>query len=291
MGIVRILVDGYSLHHWPELELAPGKPRHSFYARDALVSVLTQTIRMPPATSPVTVIFDGGGAPPGTPKNESAKSGIEVLYSKKGQTADQVIERVSHLMKPYGEVMAVTNDYAERETVISLGGSACSCENFIRMIDENVGGMQVNLKELNARERKAAWSPTGVPVDTPPANSYARPEMGMHAWTQGVIDRIDTAHLSGDSRRCAARHFARVGAGKRGDNRQVMRLEIIEKNIELAKRKSQPVYLSGHRQHSFLCGLPGWLESGRVRGRGPGCGLGGHEAGLSPPKLGGLDHR
>lgn len=156
MGIVRILVDGYSLlHHWPEL--APGKPRHSFYARDALVSVLTQY--QDASGTPVTVIFDGGGAPPGTPKNESAKSGIEVLYSKKGQTADQAIERVSHLMKPYGEVMAVTNDYAERETVISLGGSACSCENFIRMIDENVGGMQVNLKELNARERKGYQRP------------------------------------------------------------------------------------------------------------------------------------
>ncbi len=75
------------------------------------------------------------------------------------EAADQVIERVAHLMKPYGEVMAVTNDYAERETVISLGGSACSCENFIRMIDENVGGMQVNLKELNARERKGYRRP------------------------------------------------------------------------------------------------------------------------------------
>ncbi|MBT7734493.1 MAG: hypothetical protein HN707_06255, partial [Verrucomicrobia bacterium] len=41
MGIVRILVDGYSLlHHWPEM--APDKPRHSFHARDALVAALTQ---------------------------------------------------------------------------------------------------------------------------------------------------------------------------------------------------------------------------------------------------------
>ena len=81
MGIVRILVDGYSLlHHWPEL--ATGKPRHSFYARDALVSVLTQY--QDASGTPVTVIFDGGGAPPGTPKNESA-SGIEVLYSKKAR--------------------------------------------------------------------------------------------------------------------------------------------------------------------------------------------------------------
>ena len=56
----------------------------------------------------------------------------------------------------------------------------------------------------------------------------------------GVIDRIDTAHLSGDSRRCAARHFARVEAGKEGTIAKSA-LEIIEKNIELAKRKSQPL--------------------------------------------------
>ena len=104
--------------------------------------------------TPVTLIFDGGGAPPDTPKNETAKGGIEVLFSKKGQTADQIIERVAHLMKPYGEVLAVTNDYAERETVISLGGSACSCENFLDMLNDTVDDMHVGVTQHNKRERK-----------------------------------------------------------------------------------------------------------------------------------------
>ena len=151
MGIVRVLVDGYSLlHHWPEL--APGRARHSFHARDALVAALPQY--QDSSGTPVTLIFDGGGAPPGTPKNETAKDGIEVLFSKKGQTADQIIERVAHLMKPYGEVLAVTNDYAERETVISLGGSACSCENFLDMLNDTVDDMHVGVTQHNKRERK-----------------------------------------------------------------------------------------------------------------------------------------
>ncbi|MEC8989219.1 MAG: NYN domain-containing protein [Verrucomicrobiota bacterium] len=151
MGIVRVLVDGYSLlHHWPEL--APGRARHSFHARDALVAALTQY--QDSSGTPVTLIFDGGGAPPDTPKNETAKDGIEVLFSKKGQTADQIIERVAHLMKPYGEVLAVTNDYAERETVISLGGSACSCENFLDMLNDTVDDMHVGVTQHNKRERK-----------------------------------------------------------------------------------------------------------------------------------------
>jgi len=151
MGIVRVLVDGYSLlHHWPEL--APGQVRHSFHAREALVAALTQY--QDSSGTPVTVIFDGGGAPPDTPKNETARDGIEVLFSKKGQTADQIIERVAHLMKPYGEVLAVTNDYAERETVISLGGSACSCENFLEILDDVVGDMQLGVAKHNKLERK-----------------------------------------------------------------------------------------------------------------------------------------
>ena len=151
MGIVSVLVDGYSLlHHWPEL--APGRARHSFHARDALVAALTQF--QDSSGTPVTLIFDGGGAPPDTPKNETAKHGIEVLFSKKGQTADQIIERVAHLMKPYGEVLAVTNDYAERETVISLGGSACSCENFLDMLNDTVDDMHVGVTQHNKRERK-----------------------------------------------------------------------------------------------------------------------------------------
>ena len=57
-------------------------------------------------------------------------------------------------MKPYGEVMAVTNDFAERETVISLGSVACSCENFIQMMDDTVGDMQGDMAAYNKREHK-----------------------------------------------------------------------------------------------------------------------------------------
>ena len=82
-------MDGYSLlHAWPEL--AEGEPRHSAAAREALIHELTRyhdTVR-----TPITIFFDGAGAPAGTPKTESSPE-VEVLYSKAGQTADQMIER------------------------------------------------------------------------------------------------------------------------------------------------------------------------------------------------------
>ncbi|HEX4342119.1 MAG TPA: hypothetical protein VH255_01935, partial [Verrucomicrobiae bacterium] len=53
----------------------------------------------------------------------------------------------------YGEVMAVTNDYAERDTVINFGGTSSSCENFIIMIGNALAEMAEDIKHLNRREQ------------------------------------------------------------------------------------------------------------------------------------------
>jgi uncharacterized protein len=149
MALVRILVDGYSLlHSWPEL--APGRARHSAAARDELVRRLT--LYQDATGTPVTVFFDGGGLRTGRP-NASSRSEAEVLYSRKGQTADQMIERAVHRFGPYGEVLAVTDDNAERDTVISLGGSTASCWNFIQDIENALAEMGDDIKHHNRRER------------------------------------------------------------------------------------------------------------------------------------------
>ena len=149
MALVRILVDGYSLlHNWPEL--ARGKPRHSAAARDELVRVLTQY--QDATGTPITIFFDGSGAPPNVPKNESTRT-VEVLFSKAGQTADDMIERAAHRFQPYGEVLAVTDDNAERDTVIALGGSASSCANFILMVEGALNDLAEEVKQYNRTER------------------------------------------------------------------------------------------------------------------------------------------
>ena len=149
MALVRILVDGYSLlHNWPEL--APGQARHSARAREELIYVLT---RFHDATgTPITVFFDGAGAPPGTPPPESA-SVIEILFSRAGRTADQMIERAVHRFADHGEVLVVTDDVAERETVIGLGGQSASCANFIRMVEGALTELQDELRDYNRAER------------------------------------------------------------------------------------------------------------------------------------------
>ncbi len=150
MALVRILVDGYSLlHSWPEL--ARGKPRHSVAARDELVRILTHYSDA--VGTPVTVFFDGSGPKGGMLPEKHSGSEVEVLFSHSGKTADDLIERTAHRIQPYGEVLAVTDDAAERDMVIALGGLASSCWNFIQTMEGALAGLEDEIKHHNRRER------------------------------------------------------------------------------------------------------------------------------------------
>jgi hypothetical protein len=172
MALVRVLVDGYNLinelcrqaefrdyqkssllHNWPEL--APGQPRHSARARDELVYVLT---RYQDATGErITIFFGGSGTDilpvPYGRDARSTTTGVEVLFSRAGQTADEMIERAAHRYQPYGEVLVVTDDRAERDTVTGLGGLTASCPNFIRMIEDALTELQDEVRNHNWAER------------------------------------------------------------------------------------------------------------------------------------------
>ncbi len=149
MGLARILIDGYSLlHGWPDL--APGSPRHSAAARDELIHVLTQY--QDTVGTPITVFFDGARAPSGTPKHNDTGT-VEVLFSKAGKTADDLIERTAYRLLPYGGVLVVTNDRAERDVVLGFGGLASSCENFIRDVEARLGQLEKDVATYNRREK------------------------------------------------------------------------------------------------------------------------------------------
>ena len=149
MPLVRILVDGYSLlHNWPEL--APGRARHSAEARDALIEKLTHYHDA--AGTPLSIFFDGSMPRGSGPKQHSSRH-VEVLFSTGQQTADDLIERAAHRFQDYGEVLVVTDDIAERETVIAFGASAASCDNFIAMVNSTLADLAHELKHHNRKER------------------------------------------------------------------------------------------------------------------------------------------
>lgn len=150
MSLVRILIDGYSLlHSWPEL--APGKARYSAAARGELIRILT--LYRDATHTPITIFFDGSGPKiTGSPETKSTPE-VEILFSRAGQTADQMIERAAVRFQPYGEILAVTDDTAERETVINMGGLASSCWNFIQTVQNTLEELHNDIKHHNRREQ------------------------------------------------------------------------------------------------------------------------------------------
>ena len=149
MALVRILVDGYSLlHAWEAL--APGKPRHSAAARDELIARLTHYHDA--CGTPITVVFDGAGSTPGFSPFPSTPE-VEIVYSRSGQSADQLIERVAHRLAEYGEVLVVTDDFAERDTIVSAGGMFSSCVMFIQTIENALAELARDIERSNRNER------------------------------------------------------------------------------------------------------------------------------------------
>jgi predicted RNA-binding protein with PIN domain len=78
---------------------------------------------------------------------------VEILFSSDGKTADDMIERATHRLKAYGDVLAVTDDRLERDTVTGLGGHVASCQNFIRMVENALAELKEDLKQYNRAER------------------------------------------------------------------------------------------------------------------------------------------
>lgn len=150
MALVRILIDGYSLlHRWPEL--APGHPRHSEAARDELLHCLRQY--QDAIGTPITVVFDGQSVSRrGSSPIESTPE-LEILYSSGRQSADDLIERAAARLREYGEALVVTNDFAERDTVLYHGGLSSSCESFINDVERTLRGRARDIAEHNRRER------------------------------------------------------------------------------------------------------------------------------------------
>ncbi|MCL2024164.1 MAG: NYN domain-containing protein [Coriobacteriia bacterium] len=112
----HLIIDGYNVIRQvsPYRELAE---RNEYaQARDALIGDVAP---LATKTTTVTVVFDGTNNPTST---GAAKSHLDVtvIYSRHGQTADSVIEKLSHTYRKKGEtVEVVTSDATIQWTVMS----------------------------------------------------------------------------------------------------------------------------------------------------------------------------
>jgi predicted RNA-binding protein with PIN domain len=130
----HIFIDGYSLlYRWKS---GPHEGAEEIRRiREALVARLSEWQSW--IGTRMTVVFDGqqGGRDP------ASRKGFEVVYTS-GQSADGYIESiVLNAARPF-ELMVVTSDLNELQTVAARGGQAITCEEFLRRVEPLRGAVQ-----------------------------------------------------------------------------------------------------------------------------------------------------
>jgi predicted RNA-binding protein with PIN domain len=117
-----LIVDGHSvIFAWPELSKLHA--RRSSLARDALIKRLRDYQDWTGVR--VVVVFDGKGR---KIEATSDPADIQVFYSRTGQTADAIIERLASRYAKRFELMVATSDSMEGETVEACGAEWISPE-------------------------------------------------------------------------------------------------------------------------------------------------------------------
>jgi predicted RNA-binding protein with PIN domain len=117
-----LIVDGHSvIFAWPELRKLHS--RRSSLAREALIKDLRDYQDWTGVR--VVVVFDGKGRKIET---TSDVADVQVFYSRTGQTADAIIERLASKYAKRFELMVATSDSMEGETVEACGAEWISPE-------------------------------------------------------------------------------------------------------------------------------------------------------------------
>lgn len=148
MALVRILVDGSGLLRcWPAI--LPGKERQSPVVQEELIRRLTQYQDI--CGVPITVAFDGAG--PARVADDPLDGGdLEVLFSRIGQTAAQLVGKTAQRLGASGEVLLVVEPLAVPRNVGAKGVQVSGCEEFVRTVSTALEDMECELKKHNDSE-------------------------------------------------------------------------------------------------------------------------------------------
>lgn len=115
-----LLVDGHSvIFAWPELRKL--HDRRTSLARDALTRQLRDYQDWTGVRA--VVVFDGKQSA----ISESCEPGeVQTFYSRAGQTADSIIERLVSKYASQFRITVATGDYLEQETASAFGAECIS---------------------------------------------------------------------------------------------------------------------------------------------------------------------
>src|SRR5213594_1306057 len=123
-----LIVDGHSIiFAWPELRKLHA--RRSSLAREALIKELRDYQDWTGVR--VVAVFDGKGK---RVEATADPADVQIFYSRSGQSADAIIERLASKYAKQYELVVATSDSMEAETAHACGAESISPDGFRGLI-------------------------------------------------------------------------------------------------------------------------------------------------------------
>ncbi len=118
-----VIVDGYNvINSWQCLTRLRNKSLE--FKRLSLISTLQNFSDY--TGKEISIVFDGNGA-----KELSKKEGsLSIVFSKKCETADTVIERLVYNEKDRTKILVATNDRTEQNMIFGMGATFINSADF-----------------------------------------------------------------------------------------------------------------------------------------------------------------
>ena len=126
---MRIIIDGYNM-----IRQSDTLRRYERFSLEAGRNALIQRVSLYKKRKGhrVIIVFDGWESGPATEERDR-QEGIEIIYSRRGEKADEVIKRM--VEKREEEMVVVTSDRNIADYVHHRGGTAVSSQEFETLTD------------------------------------------------------------------------------------------------------------------------------------------------------------
>ena len=175
MGL-EILVDGYNVIKNNE-PFRSAQKHGLLHARTLLIQQLHSKYRHTPHH--VTIVFDGDG----TNEVVSHEHRIQIIFSRRGQTADQVIVRLAaELQKQGWEVRTVSDDLEVRHGVTSSGGDVRSTGQLTNHLNAPSRDVEQKIRHRQKAIRDYGLNPAQKPEDDDGYGSSHKGKKSPRRW-------------------------------------------------------------------------------------------------------------
>lgn len=98
----------------------------------------------------IVLVFDGTGA---TASDERSPGGLQVIYTSRSHTADDVIERLAIKYAGTYQIIVATDDRAEQDVVVAAGGEAMSSGGLRQLLESGRRDLDDWLRRHRRRDR------------------------------------------------------------------------------------------------------------------------------------------